>query len=180
MLDLISFLVNLTFDIFLIGLPLLFFARRGLDSGKELGLKPKGILEDSSNSALLFLLLFFSSIFISFLLYLAGLNDLRVVEEVIESAVINSPLLLIYALLFRVFAEEVFFRGFLVKRIGILGSSFAFGFVHFLYGSFAEVVGAFFLGLILAWWFKKNNSLLQNYMGHFLYNSVIIIILVLT
>lgn len=175
-----AFLVELAFDVLLISLPLLFLIWKKLDIGNELGLEPKGFWKDFSGSFFLFIALFVSSIAISIVISLLGLNDLAVVESSIETLISTVPLFVAYAMVVRVFAEEVFFRGFLVKRIGILWSSLAFALLHILYGSVAEVIGAFFLGIVLAWWFSKNNSLLQNYMGHFLYNSVIIIILVLS
>ncbi len=175
-----ALLIELAFDVILIGLPLLFFIWKKLNPKKELGLKPNKFWKDFSGSLSLFALLLASSIVVSFVLSLLWLNDLAIVEKSIEGMVINFPLFIAYALVVRVFAEEVFFRGFLVKRIGILWSSLAFGLMHALYGSVAEVIGAFLLGLVLAWWFQKNNSLLQNYMGHFLYNSFIIAILVLS
>ncbi|MFH1587287.1 MAG: type II CAAX endopeptidase family protein [Candidatus Diapherotrites archaeon] len=175
-----AFLIEMAFDALLIGLPLLFFIWQKLSAKGELGLKPNRFLKDLTESLLLFVALFVSSIIISILLSMLNLNDLVVVKDSIKTMISSIPLFIVYALVVRVFAEEVFFRGFLVKRVGILWSSLAFGLMHALYGSVAEVIGAFLLGLILAWWFQKNNSLLQNYIGHFLYNCFIIAILVLS
>ncbi len=89
----------------------------------------------------------------------------------------EAPLFLVYLLVVRVFAEEVFFRGFLVKRIGALGSSFAFGLAHIFYGSATEIAGAIILGFVLAKSFEANKNLLPNIFAHFLYNLIIVFIL---
>ncbi|MDD3084112.1 MAG: CPBP family glutamic-type intramembrane protease, partial [Candidatus ainarchaeum sp.] len=78
-----------------------------------------------------------------------------------------------------VFAEEFFFRAFLVKKIGILFSTIIFTFFHLGYESLTQTIGVFFLGLILAYWFKKNNSIIQNYFGHLIYNLIAIILYVI-
>jgi len=86
----------------------------------------------------------------------------------------TAPLLIWYFLTIRVFAEEVFFRGFLVKKIGVIPSSIIFGAAHFAYGSMVEVFGAFILGLILAKAFEENKSLFPNIFAHFFYNFIFI------
>jgi len=73
-------------------------------------------------------------------------------------------------------AEELFFRGFLVKQIGVIGSSIAFAAVHVFYFSIGEVIGAFLLGLLLAYYFKKNNTLYPNIAAHIGYNLITLII----
>ncbi len=77
-----------------------------------------------------------------------------------------------YFLTVRVFAEEVFFRGFLAKHAGALVSSVLFALAHFAYGSVVEVAGAFALGLVLAAAFGQNKNLVPNILAHFFYNLV--------
>ncbi len=113
---------------------------------------------------------------LSIIINVSGFNDLELVEEVIKSALSeNMPLFILSVVLF-VFAEELFFRAFLVKKIGILLSTIIFTAAHMGYGSVAETFGVFFLGLILAYWYMKKNSLFQNFVGHLLYNILAIVI----
>jgi hypothetical protein len=77
-------------------------------------------------------------------------------------------------ILFSVFVapinEEIFFRAFLVPRIGIVPSALLFGLLHFGYNSVSEVVGAVIYGLIAGYAFKKTNSLYPSLIGHILVN----------
>jgi membrane protease YdiL (CAAX protease family) len=135
------------------------------------------------------------------LLTALGLNDLEKVSEVIAQEK-NNMLEFSLFMVFAVFAEEYFFRSFLIKRFALFFSKFfskikkiekdfvkkassvsaiifstlIFAFAHFGYESVAQIIGAFLLGLILAYWFFKNNSLLQNYLGHLFYNLLVIVI----
>jgi len=98
-------------------------------------------------------------------------NDLDKVETIVKEEFAAPSALSIITLLIVLFAEEFFFRAFLVPRAGILISTLIFTAFHIGYGSIAEIIGVFFLGLILAYWFKKNKSLFQNYMGHVIYDA---------
>jgi membrane protease YdiL (CAAX protease family) len=75
--------------------------------------------------------------------------------------------------------EEVFFRGFLVPRVGILASAAIFGLAHFTYNSTfgIEVIAAFVFGLISGYVYKKTNSLYPSIIAHILLNSISLLIL---
>jgi|GEM_PF-5495528 len=81
--------------------------------------------------------------------------------------------------LFGVIIEEFFFRAFLVERFGILISTIAFALMHQTYGSWFELIGAFILGLIIAIWWSKYKDFWQVVFAHLLYNSVIILLVIL-
>lgn len=104
------------------------------------------------------------------------LNDLEKVGEVVgenlNRGVENYLLLLVVVL----FVEEFFFRAFLQPRIGIFFSTALFTIAHLGYDSIGQTIGVFFLGLVLAYWFKKNKSIIQNYFGHLIYDLVAIMI----
>ena len=110
---------------------------------------------------------------VNFLFMLFGFTDLNLVSEKIQTL---SPLFIIYLLIIRVFLEEWFFRGFLVYKTGILFSAFLFAAGHFGYGSIVELVGAFILGLVLAFYYKKINNLYPLYAAHLLYNLFVILV----
>src|SRR3989344_5061878 len=74
-----------------------------------------------------------------------------------------------------IFSEEFLFRAFLVPRIGVVLSAALFGIAHLSYGSVAEAVGAFALGIILGIAYKQNKSIVPNFIAHMLYNFVAVI-----
>lgn len=103
------------------------------------------------------------------------LNDLEKVGEIINAEISTSIIGFILLIMIVVFIEELFFRAFLIKKIGIIGSTIIFTIFHIGYGSVAQIIGVFFLGLILAYWFKRNESIIQNYLGHLFYNLLAIL-----
>jgi len=98
------------------------------------------------------------------------INDLEKVEEIIGKELLASPENFLIVLVIALFVEEFFFRAFLTQKIGMIPSTILFTIAHYGYGSIAELIGVFFLGFVLAYWFKKNKSLIQNYFGHLLYD----------
>ena len=106
-----------------------------------------------------------------------GVNDLQNVENVVQTTLLGNPLLFAYLFTVRVFAEEVFFRGFLTPKIGPVFSSIIFAFGHFSFGSNIEVVGALLLGIVLALFFQKNRNIFPNIAGHFLYNIAALVMI---
>ena len=132
--------------------------------------KYQGHKKELVGSLALFSALIIGFLIITVVVNIAQFNDLELVEKVINESVSASPVFFIASMFVVVLAEEFFFRAFLVKRLGVLLSTVAFTLLHIGYGSYAELFGVFFLGLILAYWYKKKNSLLQNYAGHMLYN----------
>ena len=116
----------------------------------------------------------FISIVISAIMAFAGVNDLGKVGEVVHKLQESSPLFLIYLLVVRVIAEEVFFRGFLVKRIGWILATALFGIAHVSYGSITEVFGALVLGGLLAKAYERNGNLIPNIVAHMFYNLIFI------
>ncbi len=70
--------------------------------------------------------------------------------------------------------EEVFFRGFLVPRLGILISALLFGILHAGYDSSfgIEIIAAFIFGLLAGYVFKRTKSLYPSIIAHVLVNSL--------
>lgn len=75
--------------------------------------------------------------------------------------------------------EEIFFRAFLVPRLGILLSAVVFGILHASYDSTfgVEIIAAILFGLIAGYVFKKTKSLYPSMIAHILINSLAIIAL---
>ena len=116
----------------------------------------------------------FISIAISVIMAFAGFNDLGKVGEVVQKLQESSPLFLIYLLVVRVIAEEVFFRGFLVKRIGWVSATVLFGIAHVSYGSITEIFGVLILGGLLAKAYLRNGNIVPNIVAHMFYNLIFV------
>ncbi len=125
------------------------------------------------------LVLFVFSIFVFLIGYKAILNlfDLNDLHNVKKIA-INFP---IYYRLFAVFivpfSEEIFFRGLLLKKLGVVKSSLVFGMFHFFYNSNAEILSAFILGFIFSLIVSKTKNLYYSVFLHFLINFMALMIL---
>ena len=128
----------------------------------------------------LFFILIFVSIAINLVVSFAlpQYNDLENVRQNVMFYVESGKLVYFFVMLvIGVFLEEYFFRAFLVNRIGIFLSTLAFALLHYGYGSWVEMIGAFVLGLILAWYYKKHQDLFVNFYAHILYNIFAIILM---
>jgi len=116
-------------------------------------------------------------IFILFSLYIIWIYlNFPISNGVVDKISAFSPLLILTAIFLAPLSEEIFFRAFLVKRVGIIFSSLLFALSHFAYNSDFELVGAFFIGLVLAYTFKKSKSIIPSILIHFIYNLIIMLI----
>lgn len=69
-------------------------------------------------------------------------------------------------------SEEIFFRGFLQPRIGMVGANVLFGFVHLSYQTPLQVLVPMLLGFLFSWTMLRRRSLLPAIVGHFVFNFV--------
>jgi membrane protease YdiL (CAAX protease family) len=149
---------------------------------KELIPKFKGFKKEFVGTTKLFFLLFMGAIIIKFLIILIDIflqtkvMDMENVAGFVETGMTINPITFIIMMIIIVFLEEYFFRAFLVKRIGIIFSTLIFTFFHLGYESITQTIGVLLLGLLLAYWFKKHDSLIQNYFGHLAYNCIAILL----
>lgn len=174
------FYQNLLLDLILIAAPvafILFFEKKKL-TAKEFGLEPGKPFADLILTAKIFAALLIYSMLLSIALYTFGIADFEPVQEAFQGLAALPLPVLAYIFIARVFVEEFFFRAFLVPRAGIIVSSIVFGAAHFAYGSYAEVIGAIGLGLILAAAYKQYNRLAPNFAAHLLYNVIAALVLV--
>jgi len=138
--------------------------------------EPKGWKKELTGSMKLLTLLLVAFVLLSVILTLLNLNDLDKVGDVIKGDLQSGILLYITLLVVIMFVEEFFFRAFLVKRTGVIISTIIFSIAHIGYGSIAEIIGVLVLGFIIAYWYKKNNSIIQTYTGHLMYNLIAIVL----
>ena len=117
------------------------------------------------------------SLALGLLIQLAGLNDSQNVALKVASLPAGS---LFVAVLIAPFAEELFFRGFLQQRIGIIATSLLFAAGHIAYFSISEIVLAFCISVVLCMCYKWHKNIYAITLTHMLFNltSVIFITLV--
>ena len=89
------------------------------------------------------------------------------------------PIFFSIFLLLSAIAEEFFFRSFLTTYLGVWISTIFFAIMHFTYGSYFEIVGAFILGLVLALVWKKKKNFYIIAVAHFLQNLYAILFMIL-
>ncbi|RUM30703.1 MAG: hypothetical protein DSY42_03965 [Aquifex sp.] len=68
------------------------------------------------------------------------------------------------------FAEEIFFRGFLMQRFSNLAVSFMFSFGHIIYWFNVNSILTFFPSLIFGWLYIKTGSIVAPVIAHFSMN----------
>ncbi len=169
-----NLVMNLLIDFLMIGSPFAYCRLKGKHFLREIGISRLHFVEGIKKSLALLVSLLIVSFLLSTILTLLQANDLEKVHNEIKQLKEQGPLLLVYLLIVRVVSEEIFFRGFLVKKLGALPATAAFAIAHAMYNSFAELIGAFVLGYLLAIVYERNKNLLPNIVAHVLYNVIII------
>ncbi len=117
-------------------------------------------------------LLFALLIALSAIIRIIGIeDDSSNVMDIIQGLPWYIPAL---AIVIAPITEELFFRGLLVPKIGVLGSALFFGLSHAAYGSIVEVLGAFLIAILFGLIFKYSKSLTPCILVHFGYNLLAI------
>lgn len=110
-------------------------------------------------------------------LALTGLSDAGIYEaeesELVPQlqALLTWPVVISISVLAGV-TEEVFFRGLLQPRIGLVASSVFFGLIHVGYGTALQVVAPFLLGLLFGYLFQRTKSLWTAIVAHVTFDFV--------
>ncbi len=159
----------------LYGLMLFFlYISLGKNKLKKLGFKKTDLLEETIHAVFYLFLMLAVTILIGVIFYSFGMaSDTAKVPEIIKSISLEEVLSIIVV---GSIVEEAFFRGYLLKKTNLLMSSFIFSYFHIIYGSLSEVIGAFFLGLILGIEFMKRKNLFTPALTHVLYNLIMILL----
>jgi len=135
------------------------------------GFKKKHLIE----GAFVFLVLFSLLMVMALILYNFNLLDTQNVASVIEK---QSGFDLFIAVTLGPVAEELLFRGFLQKKIGVFLTSVVFALLHAGYGSIAEVLGAFIASMVFGWWVRKHDDVAPTIIAHVFYNLLSILSIV--
>lgn len=86
-----------------------------------------------------------------------------------------GPLFALFVSFLAGFSEEIFFRGFLQKKLGILITSFLFAITHTGYGILIQITGPFVFGLIIGYAYKKSENLVVAITAHTTLNLIVIL-----
>jgi membrane protease YdiL (CAAX protease family) len=108
------------------------------------------------------------------LLVQSGLVSLKDLESDLVpqiQSLLNWPLVFIIALVAAV-TEEIFFRGLLQPRLGLIATSILFALIHIGYGTVLQVVAPLVLGLLLGVLYQRTNSLWTPMAAHFTFDFV--------
>jgi len=167
-----SYLVNYSLSTLFAQLGILFLGlffvyRKDLRTTfRELNI-PGNLKTAISWTAIGLVVIFVGGIIIGLIATEAKINDQsKVVEKVNEF----SYEIILMAIILAPIGEELLFRGFLTKKFGVIISALIFGAVHLAYGSYFEIIGAVYIGLVLAYVFQKTKSLTPCILIHFLHN----------
>lgn len=117
-------------------------------------------------------LIFIVAVLNAAILMLLDLNDTYKVYELISGV---PAWILFMAVFVAPFTEELFFRAALVPRVGMLLSSLLFALFHMSYGSISEIIGAFLIGFVLAYVYKKSKSIITPILLHLGFNLVSVV-----
>ncbi len=138
---------------------------------KQLGFKKTKLLDETIIALFYVGLLITVSIVIGVFFYSIGFEkDLGRTAEAVRNFGLENVLTII---VFGSIIEEIFFRGYLQRKTNLLFASFVFAYFHIIYASLSEVVGAFFLGIILGYEFNKRKNLFTPILSHLLYNLIV-------
>lgn len=139
---------------------------------KELSLgKPKPLHALISGLGL-FGLTFITLIAVNIVLTLLGLADNYRVVDIIQA---QDLLTLILAVTIGPIGEELLFRGYLLKRIGLWPQAILFGALHYGYGSYSEIAAALSVGILFGIFVKERKDVQGAVIAHSLYNLFSII-----
>ncbi len=136
----------------------------------------KTFLEGLKLTTIMFALL----IVINVILHAAGLLDNQGVMKLVSTQAAQAPLALILSVVILApIAEELFFRGYLLKRIGVVPQAVLFTVLHFGYGSVSEVFTTLAMGIVFGLYVQKNKELYSPLFAHGLYNLLVVAAVVL-
>lgn len=102
-----------------------------------------------------------------------GAADNEVVAEIIYR---QDFITLLMAVTIGPIGEELLFRGYLLKKIGVPLQALLFGALHYGYGSISEIVAALSVGLVFGIFMKEKKNIYATILAHAMYNLFSIIL----
>jgi membrane protease YdiL (CAAX protease family) len=168
---------SIIIDLLLLLAPFVWLAVEGESprrAAEYLGLKPMPAVRLISDCAWLLIVGMLLTALVGVVFAHLGFYDEGKVAEVIRS---QGAVALLLGVTLGPFAEELFFRGLLSRRYGILASSVAFGLAHYFYGSVTEVAAAVAIGVLFAWYVRKTGNLVAPVFAHCAYNGLSMLVI---
>jgi hypothetical protein len=145
---------------------LAFEGKKQKEFRKELSLPPfksRMVLGGIKLFAIVFVVLFVEANLLNAL----GLLDTENVAKYIAK---QSLLPLIFAVTLAPLGEELLFRGYLQKRVGVIISSAVFSLLHYGFGSVSEIVAAFTVSIVFGLWVRQKKEIYSPILAHALWN----------
>ncbi|MBM3229636.1 CPBP family intramembrane metalloprotease [Candidatus Parvarchaeota archaeon] len=140
----------------------------------ELGLASPDLRRSSVQGLLLYIFTIAFVVAAGLAISAAGLNDSKNVYLKVSSLPIEA---LVVAIILSPLAEEIFFRGFLLKRAGMLATSIIFAMGHLAYSSISEILLAFSISVIFCAAYLRWKNLYGLILAHALFNLTSIVIM---
>jgi membrane protease YdiL (CAAX protease family) len=178
---------SMTFSLFLSSVVFSWMIYRGSTAGQIISYL--GLSRDKLTLKVVFIGigLFISVVILGLVIGLVSIATNVSLPTNVQTVLAGTPLyFLIFTFLIAPINEEIFFRGFLLSKIGkylgiaagIILSALIFAALHVSYLSISEFAAALFFGLIAGYVFVKTKSLYASIVGHMLVNFVTIISLI--
>jgi membrane protease YdiL (CAAX protease family) len=112
-----------------------------------------------------------------------GVNDVAANQAMVESALGAMPILMLITVTFLgPIVEEIIFRLVLMSHFNLkpihnlIFSSLIFGLVHVLVGGLVHIIPYFLMGLVLGYFYLKNNNIWHATVLHILHNGVTVLL----
>lgn len=147
---------------------LVLLEKRKANIARELGFSTKNFSQSILQGLLLFAKVFLVLVALGIAAKLAGLSDTAKVIDVIRR---QSVVMLFVIATVSPIGEELLFRGYLQKKIGVFFSSVTFAAVHIGYGSIFEVVGTFAAGMVFGEYARRTKRTMPTIIAHCLLNA---------
>jgi membrane protease YdiL (CAAX protease family) len=125
-------------------------------------------------AAVLFAKMLGMLLLLSLALNALGLMDSQKVAEFFRA---QPPVMIFFAVGVAPFAEELFFRGYLQKRIGILFSSVIFSLLHYAYNSVSEIIAAFFISVLIGLEMRRSKDTNACILAHAAFNALSVLLI---
>lgn len=106
-----------------------------------------------------------------------GLSQENKIADKLSDLVGQNLLYIFIIAAFAAISEEIFFRGFLQKHIGLIPAAIIFGVIHMGYLTFTQVAGPFILGIVWGLLLKKTDNLAAPIASHFIINFLSFLVL---
>lgn len=179
--DIVQFIVTAVLSLFFPLLAFSYLLYRGYDLKKIIDLfglaRGKLTLRNIMIGMLVFVILFLMEILLGLYSTITGTQ----INTNVSTLLGGAPLwFLVFAAVVAPINEEIFFRGFLVPRVGIVLAALLFAIPHLSYNSThfvfwflqVEAIAAFIFGLLAGYVFKGTESLYPTIVAHILFNSL--------